>query len=128
MATAIPGTDWTWPPEVLALADEQGLAPYLEPVVAMTRQIFPGRPISVEATADYEIPDEALHHCLGGRDRLDGGPVGRRGGPMVRTTPPALFAGTGSWLLPWNGGEVEIFCCWPSAGKRTDGGRVALGG
>ena len=24
----------------------------------MTRQIFPGRPISVEATADYEIPDE----------------------------------------------------------------------
>ena len=58
MAIATPMTGWTWAPEVLAFAGEHGLTPYLEPVLALTRRIFPGRPITAEMTADYEIPDE----------------------------------------------------------------------
>lgn len=50
--------DWTWPTPVLAFAAEHGLTPYLEPVLEMTRRAFPGRPITAEMTADYEIPDE----------------------------------------------------------------------
>jgi hypothetical protein len=44
--------------EVTAFAEEHGLAPFLEPVFEMTRQIFSGRRVIAETTADYEIPEE----------------------------------------------------------------------
>src|SRR5208283_723933 len=50
--------EWIWPADVLTFAAEHGLAPYLEPVLEMTRRLFPGRAIATEVTADYEIPDE----------------------------------------------------------------------
>lgn len=58
MATPTTATSWTWPAEVLAFAAEQGVTAYLEPVLEMTRRLFPDRPITAEVAADYEIPDE----------------------------------------------------------------------
>ena len=49
---------WTWPADVLAFAAERGLTSYLEPVLEMSRRVFPGRRITAEMAADYEIPDE----------------------------------------------------------------------
>lgn len=52
---------WTWPPDVLAFAVEHNLTPYLEPVLTMTRQLFPGRLVRSVIEVDWEIPD---HRCL----------------------------------------------------------------
>jgi len=58
MVAPTQATEWTWPADVLAFADEHGLTPYLEPVREMTRRIFPGQQPEAEMTADCEIPDE----------------------------------------------------------------------
>lgn len=58
MAAPTATAEWTWPPDVLAFAAAHDLTPYLEPVLEMTRRLFPGRRLMAEVTADYEIPDE----------------------------------------------------------------------
>jgi hypothetical protein len=44
--------------EVLAFAKEQGIADYLPPVLAMTRQLFPDREVGVFLDNDPDIPDD----------------------------------------------------------------------
>jgi hypothetical protein len=47
------------PTEVLAFAAEQGVTAYLDPVLAMTRQVFPGaQQITVAIEDDPEIADD----------------------------------------------------------------------
>ena len=58
MSTPTRTREWIWPADVLAFAGERGLTPYLEPVLTLTRRIFPERMTETEMTADYEIPDE----------------------------------------------------------------------
>jgi hypothetical protein len=45
------------PGDVAAFAQQHGVTTYVEPVLEMTRQIFPGRRVTAERTADFEIPD-----------------------------------------------------------------------
>jgi hypothetical protein len=48
-----------WPEEVLTLADQQNLRPYLEPMLKATHAIFPtARWIKVYTKPDPEIPGE----------------------------------------------------------------------
>jgi DNA-directed RNA polymerase specialized sigma24 family protein len=58
MTTPTSTQQWTWPADVLAFADEQGVRAYLDPVLEMTRQLLPGRLSAVEMAADYELPNE----------------------------------------------------------------------
>jgi len=58
MATLTGTTGWTWSPAVHAFADEEGVTPYLEPVLALTRRLFPGRVLRASVEADGEIPGE----------------------------------------------------------------------
>jgi hypothetical protein len=48
----------TLSPEVLAFAAEQGVMPYLLPVLEMTSLIFPGRPLNVIVDEDPEIAND----------------------------------------------------------------------
>ena len=45
-------------PDVLAFAEQQGVADYLPAVLAMTRRIFPTWPIKVLLEGDPEIADD----------------------------------------------------------------------
>ena len=48
----------TWPADVLDYADRHELRPYLEPLLAATRRIFPtARQIRVVLERDYELHD-----------------------------------------------------------------------
>lgn len=58
MATAAPATGWTWPADVQAFAADHNVTPELEPVLQLTRRLFPDRFIGAEMKADYEMPDE----------------------------------------------------------------------
>ncbi|HEY1860959.1 MAG TPA: hypothetical protein VGG61_11420 [Gemmataceae bacterium] len=60
MATAAPtAATWTWPPDVLAFAAEQGATKFLEPMLEMTRRVFPNaRKLSVCLEEDWEIANE----------------------------------------------------------------------
>jgi hypothetical protein len=60
METAAPMTAaWTWRPDVLALAAELGVTEYLEPLLEMTRRVFPSlRQLTVRVEEDWEIADE----------------------------------------------------------------------
>jgi hypothetical protein len=46
------------PPEILTFAEEEGVTAYLPAVLAMTRRIFPTRPITVIVTEDPEIAND----------------------------------------------------------------------
>ncbi len=46
------------PPDVLAFAEEQGVAKYLPGVLAMTRRMFPTAPMKVFLEEDAEIAQE----------------------------------------------------------------------
>jgi hypothetical protein len=51
-------TPWTWSPEVLAFAKEQNVAQYLEPLLEVTRQLFPTtQSLKVYVDQDPEIRD-----------------------------------------------------------------------
>jgi hypothetical protein len=52
--------EWMWPANVLAFADEHQLTAYLEPVLEMTRQLFPGRVREAVLEADWEIPERYI--------------------------------------------------------------------
>ena len=45
-------------PEVLSFAAEQQVLPFFEPVLGLTRRIFPARPITVGVEEDPEIANE----------------------------------------------------------------------
>jgi hypothetical protein len=52
-------TQWQWPAEVLAFAADQQVQPYLEPILAAIRQLFPTAvSVEVSVVADPEIRDE----------------------------------------------------------------------
>jgi hypothetical protein len=47
---------WVWPPNVLKLAEEKGVAEYLEPLLKMTKEQFPNASrIGVSIDEDWEI-------------------------------------------------------------------------
>src|SRR5438552_5512520 len=59
MATVAPtAATWTWPPEVLAYAEEQGVSTYLDPLLDATRRAFPQAPLQVYVEEDPEIAGE----------------------------------------------------------------------
>ncbi|MFL5243427.1 MAG: hypothetical protein ACJ8FY_15075 [Gemmataceae bacterium] len=60
MATVEDGVEaWVWPAEVIQLAEEKGVAQYLEPMLEMTRNHFQNaRRLAVSVDVDWEIPDE----------------------------------------------------------------------
>src|SRR5437588_8263017 len=45
-------------PEVLALAAEQGVTAYLQPVLDLTHAVFPDRPVAVFVDEDLEIAND----------------------------------------------------------------------
>jgi hypothetical protein len=45
-------------PELLAFATEQGVMPYLRPVLEMTSHVFQGRPMTVYVDEDPEIAND----------------------------------------------------------------------
>jgi DNA-binding transcriptional LysR family regulator len=49
---------WTWPPEVLAFAAEQGVSAYLDPLLDATRRNFPGAALEVEVADDPEVAND----------------------------------------------------------------------
>jgi hypothetical protein len=57
MSTRVSSDAWIWPDDVLAFAAEAGLTPFLEPVLAMTQRLFPGRVLRAALEVDWEIPD-----------------------------------------------------------------------
>ncbi len=51
-------TDWIWPQDVLSYALEHGFDQYLDPLMEMTKRIFPSaRQIAISLEPDWEIPD-----------------------------------------------------------------------
>jgi hypothetical protein len=50
-------TPWPWPEEVLAFAETRGIRAYLEPVLAVTRQLFPRASLEVAVEYDPELKD-----------------------------------------------------------------------
>jgi hypothetical protein len=51
-------TDWQWPADVVALATEQNMQAYLDPLLAATWQIFPTADwVKVSVVQDPEIRD-----------------------------------------------------------------------
>jgi hypothetical protein len=51
-------TPWTWAPDVLAFAAEQNVATYLDPLLELTRQLFPTAcRLKVYVDEDPEIRD-----------------------------------------------------------------------
>ena|SRR5262245_56983984 len=59
MATVAPtAATWTWPPDVLRFAAEQGVSAYLDPLLDATRRTFPGTPIETVIEDDPELPDD----------------------------------------------------------------------
>jgi len=59
MATVAPtAAMWTWPPDVKAFAAQQGVSDYLEPMLEVTRRVFPNaQRTAVYLEDDWEIPD-----------------------------------------------------------------------
>lgn len=58
-APVTPATHWQWPADVLALAAEKKVEPYLEPMLELTRRAFPTASwIKVRMQQDPELRDE----------------------------------------------------------------------
>jgi DNA-binding transcriptional LysR family regulator len=49
---------WTWPPDLLAFAAEQGVSAYLDPLLDATRRAFPRAPLETVIEDDPEVPDD----------------------------------------------------------------------
>src|SRR5881227_3777083 len=57
-APATTATEWQWPADVLALAAESKVQQYLDPLLEMTRQVFPtARWLKVYVAQDPELRD-----------------------------------------------------------------------
>jgi hypothetical protein len=51
-------TGWQWPDEVLAFAEQEQVRPYLDPLLEVTRQLFPtARSLRVYVETDHELRD-----------------------------------------------------------------------
>src|SRR5262249_54292004 len=55
---SVPVASYPWPADVLAFATKQNVAQYLEPLLAVTRKLFPTAEIKVFFERDMEYPDE----------------------------------------------------------------------
>src|SRR5437016_2736191 len=58
MSTLITPTTWQWPSDVLAFAEQQGVAGVLEPLRQATLRLFPTGNLKVTLELDPEIRDE----------------------------------------------------------------------
>jgi hypothetical protein len=55
---SVAATSYPWPADVLAFAARQQVSQYLEPLLEMTRKLFPVAEIKVFFERDAEHPDE----------------------------------------------------------------------
>jgi hypothetical protein len=63
---------WIWPPEVLKLAAEKGVAEFLEPLLTMTQaQFSKANQVRVLVEEDWEIPDSKAITFAVDVDRMD---------------------------------------------------------
>jgi hypothetical protein len=59
MATVAPtAATWTWPPDVLAFAAEQGVSAYLDPLLHAARRAFPGAALEIDVEDNPEVAND----------------------------------------------------------------------
>ncbi len=96
---------WTWSPEVLAFAQEAGVAPYLDPLMEATREQFPdAREMRIFVEQDPEIVNDrhiGWEIDLAIPDLRDFRRLSRLlGEALVKTVPAPLTCVFRQYLLP----------------------------